>query len=68
MLQEKQQEVEHELRLLQAGGEPQAQRRAYQVVTDRLVRLKTRLLNNEIQVYHYAGAVAGALKQGLMRH
>ena len=43
MLQEKQQEVEHELRLLQAEGEPRAQRRAYQVVTDRLVKLKTRL-------------------------
>ena len=68
ILQEKQEEVDHQVRLLQAGAAPPTQRAAYRQVTDRLIRLKTRLENNEIAVYHYAGAVAGALKQGLVRH
>ena len=67
LLQTKQQEVEHKLRLLQSGGLNPPQKQKYRDVTDRLVRLKTRLQNREIAVYDYAGAVAGALKQGVIR-
>ena len=54
--------VETEVRLLQAGGAPPAQRAVYRRITERLVRLKALLLNGGIDVYHYAGSVGGVLK------
>jgi len=60
--QEQQIRVEQQVRLLQAGQAPAQQRPKYRRVTERLLRLKTRLINNEITGYHYAGAVAGTLK------
>ena len=63
VLQREQEKFEHEHRLLQAGGALPKQRPAYRRITERLVRLRERLLNNEIEVYQYAGAVTGALKQ-----
>lgn len=64
-LQLEQQRVEQNHRLLQAGGEKPKQRLTYQRTTERLIRLRDRLLNNDIDAYQYAGAVAGALKQGV---
>ena len=47
ILQEEQQvRVEQQIRLLQAGQAPEQQRPAYRRVTERLVRLKNRLINN----------------------
>lgn len=67
-LKEKQHDVEHHLRLMQAGAPPPVQRNAYKQVTERLIRLKTRLEQQDISVYHYAGAVAGALKQSCVNN
>ena len=61
LLKEEQTRVENELRLLQAGGQVPAQRQKYRNVTLRLLRLKVRLESNQIDVYHYAGAVGGIL-------
>ena len=48
--------------ILQADGAPPAQRTTARRVTDRLVRLRQRLTNNDINVYQYAGFVGAVLK------
>lgn len=61
IFKEQQRETEQTIQLLQAGGSCQLQRRKYRVVTERLVRLKTRLENGDITPYHYAGVVGGIM-------
>ena len=61
LFKDRQWETEHHLRLLRAGGAPPAQRRKYTLATQRLVRLKQRLLDHDITPYQYAGAVGGTM-------
>ena len=70
VLQLEQQKFEHQHRLIQAGDPVPQQRASYRRVTEGLVLLRQRLLRNEIDAYEYdyAGAVAGALKQSVIRN
>ncbi len=54
--------MEAQLRLLQGGAAPTAQRAAYRRTTERLIRLRDMLVNGNITAYHYAAAVSGVLK------
>lgn len=67
LLKTEQQSNEQRLRLLQAGDAAPRQRPIHIRITERLVRLRQRLINGDIDVYHYAGAVAGVLKQQVVR-
>lgn len=62
MLKSEQRNFETQLRILQAGGAPPVQRAKARRVTDRLVRLRQRLTNNDITVHQYAGFVGAILK------
>ena len=62
MLKSEQRNFETQLRILQAGGAPPTQRAAARQVNNRLVRLRQRLTNNDINVYQYAGFVGAILK------
>jgi hypothetical protein len=62
VLQTVQRSMEMNLRLLQAGGAPPAQRAVHRRITERLVRLNRMLVNGDINVYDYAGSVGGTLK------
>lgn len=67
LFKKEQQSNERSLRLLQAGDAGPRQRPAYRRVTERLVRLRQSLIDGAIDVYHYAGAAAGVLKQQIVR-
>ena len=62
LIKEEQAYSENQIRLLQAGGPIPRSRPKYRQVTERLVRLKDRLVAGEITAYHYCGAVGGILK------
>ena len=65
-LQSEEERVEHEQALLRAGAALPPQRPSNGKITERLVRLRHRLLANNITVYEYAGAVAATLKQSVV--
>ena len=67
LLQTEQERVKQQLRLLNAGDEPPRQRPMYKRTTERLVTLRRRLVNKEIDVYHNTVAVTGTLKQDAVR-
>ena len=66
LLKTEQQSIEQRLRLLQAEDAASPQRVKYRRITERLIRLRQRLIDGNIDVYQYVGAVAGVrIKLGI---
>lgn len=61
LFKEQQEDTEHTIRLLRAGGPAPKQRPKYRVITERLVRLKQRLQDGDISAYNYSSAIGGIM-------